>query len=309
MTETVSSDDIPFDRHFEERPGHLGVLSPLVRRMLCANPGPFTFKGTCTYVVGHGTVAIIDPGPDDANHISALLAALDGETVSHIVVTHTHRDHSPAAAALKAATGARIVGCGAHRPSRRLALGEVNPLDASADQTFAPDLQMEQGDAIDGPGWSLSAIETPGHTANHLAFALREENALFSADHVMAWSTTIVAPPDGSMADYMASLEKLRGAEHAIYWPGHGGPVREPERFLRALVHHRRQREASILNRLRAGDTQIRQIVAAIYEGIDSRLHGAAALSVYAQLEDLVARQTVVADEGLVTLDGAYRLT
>lgn len=308
MTENTPSDDIPFDRQFEDRPGHLGVLSPLCRRMLCPNPGPFTFTGTCTYVVGHGRVAVIDPGPDDPAHVAALLAALDGETVSHIVVTHTHRDHSPAAAALKAATGAPIVGCDPHRPSRMLALGEINPLDASADKDFRPDSQMLEGDAISGPGWSLKAIPTPGHTANHLAFEMREENTLFSADHVMAWSTTIVAPPDGSMADYMASLEKLRGAGHAVYWPGHGGPVREPERFLRALIHHRRQREASILTRLRAGDTQIRQIVMAIYEGIDSRLHGAAALSVYAQLEDLVARQSVTAEDGLVTLDGTYRL-
>lgn len=302
------SDEIPFDRRFEDQPGHLGRLTPLVRRMLCANPGPFTFTGTCTYVVGSGTVAVIDPGPDDPAHVAALLAALGGENVSHIVISHTHRDHSPAAAALQAATGARIVGCGPHRPARRLALGEINPLDASADQDFVADETMAEGDAISGPGWSLKAIATPGHTANHLAFELAEENALFSADHVMAWSTSIVAPPDGSMADYMASLDKLRGQDHAIYWPGHGGPVREPQRFLRGLIHHRRQREVSILNRLRAGDSDIRQMVRAIYEGLDPRLQGAAALSVYAQLEDLAARGLVAHDTPAPALDSAYRL-
>jgi glyoxylase-like metal-dependent hydrolase (beta-lactamase superfamily II) len=302
------SDDIPFDRRFEDQPGHIGQLTPLVRRMLCANPGPFTFTGTCTYVVGKGTVAVIDPGPDDPAHVAALLKALSGEAVSHIVVSHTHRDHSPAAAALKAATGARIVGCAPHRPARRLALGEINPLDASSDQDFVADDEMLEGDTVSGPGWSLQAIATPGHTANHLAFTLAEENALFSADHVMAWSTSIVAPPDGAMADYMASLEKLRAHDHTVYWPGHGGPVREPQRFLRGLIHHRRQREVSILNRLRAGDSDIRDMVRTIYESTDPRLHGAAALSVYAQLEDLVARGLVSHDSDTPTLESAYRL-
>lgn len=301
------SGDLPFDKQFEDTPGTLTRLSPLVRRVLCANPGPFTFTGTCTYVVGRGTVAVIDPGPDDPAHVKALLEQLDGETVSHIVISHTHRDHSPAAKALQKATGARLVGCAPHRPSRAIALGEVNPLDASADYDYVADEDMLEGDTITGPGWSLSAIATPGHTANHLAFTLAEENTLFSADHVMAWSTTIVAPPDGSMADYMASLEKLRDHDHAIYWPGHGGPVREPQRFLRGLIHHRRQREVSILNRLRAGDSHIRQIVPAIYEGLDPRLHGAAALSVYAQLEDLAGRGIVMTD-GVPSLEGAYRL-
>lgn len=302
------SDEIVFDRSFEDRPAVMSQLTPLVRRMLCANPGPFTFLGTCTYVVGRGRVAVIDPGPDDPAHIAALLGALAGESVSHIVVTHTHRDHSPAAAALRAATGAPIVGCGPHRPARQLALGEINPLDASSDQDFKPDQQMADGDGISGPGWSLQAIATPGHTANHLAFALAEEKTLFSGDHVMAWSTSIVAPPDGSMAQYMASLDRLRGHDHAIYWPGHGGPVREPQRFLRGLIHHRRQREISILNRLGAGDADIGAIVRAIYESTDPRLHGAAALSVYAQLEDLVARGVVAHDSPTPTLQSAYWL-
>lgn len=302
------SDDLEFDRSATAPAGEVAELTPLVRRVIAGNGGPMTFTGTCTYIIGRGTVAVLDPGPDDSAHIARLLAALDGETVSHILVTHTHRDHSPAVPALKAATGATVAGCLPHRPARELALGEINPLDASADRDYAPELPMHDGDTISGPGWTLSAIETPGHTANHLSFALAEEQSLFSGDHVMAWSTSIVAPPDGSMADYMASIEKLRGAGHALYWPGHGGPVREPQRFLRGLVQHRRQREAAILNRLRAGDERIAEMVPAIYQGLPVALHGAASLSVLAQLEELVLNGTVLCDEPMPMLASRYKL-
>jgi glyoxylase-like metal-dependent hydrolase (beta-lactamase superfamily II) len=302
------SDEIEFDRSEAGPSGTIVQLSPLVRRVIAGNGGPMTFTGTCSYIIGRGTVAIIDPGPDDAAHVARLLEAVRGETVSDIVVTHTHRDHSPAVPAVKAATGARIVGCGPHRPSRELALGEINPLDGSGDRDFAPELQMHDGDAIEGPGWSLRAVETPGHTANHLAFTLAEEATLFSGDHVMAWSTTVVAPPDGSMAAYMASVEKLRGMDHALYWPGHGGPVREPQRFLRGLVQHRRQREAAILNRLGAGDELIAQMVPMIYQGLAPKLIGAASLSVLAQLEDLVARGVVISSEVPPQLGSRFRL-
>jgi glyoxylase-like metal-dependent hydrolase (beta-lactamase superfamily II) len=302
------SDEIEFDRSATAPPGELARLSPLVRRLIAGNGGPMTFTGTCSYIVGQGRVAIIDPGPDDAAHVERLLAAVSGETVSHIVVTHTHRDHSPAVPALKAATGAIVVGCGPHRASRELAQGEINRLDAAADRDYAPDEEMAQGDTITGPGWSLAAVATPGHTANHLAFTLAEEATLFSGDHVMAWSTSIVAPPDGSMAAYMASIETLRGMDHALYRPGHGGPVTEPQRFLRGLVQHRRQREAAILGRLRAGDARIAAMVPLIYQGLPPALHGAAALSVLAQLEDLVARGVVVCDERLPGLDSRYHL-
>ncbi|MDJ1157726.1 MBL fold metallo-hydrolase [Chelatococcus sp. SYSU_G07232] len=301
------AEDIPFERDFAAEPGAVVVLTPLVRRVLVPNPGPFTYTGTCTYIIGRGTVAILDPGPDDGAHVAAILDAVRGETVSHVVVTHTHRDHSPAAGVVKTATGAMIAGCAPHHPARPLALGEINPLDASADRDYAPDLVLDDGEAVTGPGWSLAAVATPGHTANHLAFALPEENALFSGDHVMAWSTSIVAPPDGSMADYMASLDRLRGRGEAVYWPGHGGPVREPQRFVRALLGHRRQREAAILARLAAGDETIAAIVPRLYEGLAPALHGAAALSVFAHLEDLVARGLVVAD-GPPALDGRFRL-
>jgi glyoxylase-like metal-dependent hydrolase (beta-lactamase superfamily II) len=302
------SDDIEFDRSAPTPPGEVATLSPLVRRVIAGNGGPMTFTGTCSYIVGRGTVAIIDPGPDDAAHVARLLAAVAGETVSHIVVTHTHRDHSPAVPALKAATGAIVVGCGPHRAARELAEGELNRLDAAADRDYVPDEEMREGDAVTGLGWSLMAVETPGHTANHLAFTLAEEETLFSGDHVMAWSTSIVAPPDGAMAAYMASIEKLRGMEHGLYRPGHGGSVTEPQRFLRGLVQHRRQREAAILNRLRAGDERIAEMVPPIYQGLPPALHGAAALSVLAQLEDLVLRGIVECHEPLPALTSRYRL-
>jgi glyoxylase-like metal-dependent hydrolase (beta-lactamase superfamily II) len=200
------------------------------------------------------------------------------------------------------------VGCGPHRPARALFTGEVNPLEASSDKDYAPDRELGDGDAVEGDGWTLAALATPGHMANHLAFSLVEEKALFSGDHVMAWSTTVVAPPDGSMSEFMASLDKLRGRDETVYWPGHGGPVTEPQRFVRALVHHRRQREASILNRLAAGDSTIPEIVAAIYQGLNPALVGAAGLSVFAHLEDLVARGQAATD-GVPALDGRYRLT
>ncbi|WP_089177789.1 MBL fold metallo-hydrolase [Bosea sp. AS-1] len=303
------SDDIEFDRSQTTPAGEVTDLSPLVRRVIAGNGGPMTFTGTCSYIVGRGTVAIIDPGPDDADHVTRLLAAVAGETVSHIVVTHTHRDHSPAVPALQAATGARVVGCGPHRPSRELGPGEGRVLDAAADSDFVPDWRMRDGDTVSGPGWSLRAVETPGHTANHLAYTLAEEETLFSGDHVMAWSTSIVAPPDGSMAAYMASIEKLRGLDHRLYRPGHGGPVAEPQRFLRGLVQHRRQREAAVLNRIGAGDETIAAMVPVIYQGLAPALHGAAALSVLAQLEDLVARGLVAASDAIPALTSRYRLT
>ena len=183
-----------------------------------------------------------------------------------------------------------------HRAARALALGEINPLEASSDKEYAPDWEMADGDAVAGQGWTLGALSTPGHMANHLAFTLAEETSLFSGDHVMAWSTSVVAPPDGAMSDYMASLDKLRGRGETIYWPGHGGPVRDPQRFVRALAHHRRQREASILNRLAAGDTTIPAIVSSIYQNLKPALVNAAGLSVFAHLEDLVMRGEVITD-------------
>ena len=227
------------------------------------------------------------------------------ERIEQIVLTHTHRDHADGVARLKALTGARVYGCAPHHSARPLAEGESNPLDASANKDYAPDVEMKEGDVMSGADHQLEAVFTPGHTANHLSFIIREEKRLLSGDHVMAWSTSIVAPPDGSMGDYMRSLEKLLPLEMENYWPGHGGPVREPQRFVRALIHHRRMREGSILHRITEGDRSIADIVTAIYQNLDPRLIHAARLSVFAHLEDLVERGSVRCD-GPLALDGLF---
>jgi len=276
-----------------QRYGKLIARSPLVRRLLAHNPSAFSYTGTGTFVVGHGTVAVIDPGPDDPDHVAALIAALAGETVSHIVVTHTHRDHSPAAPALKAATGAQIVGCAP------LVLVDDGPrAEAGFDDTYVPDSEMADGDSITGPGWTLTAVATPGHTSNHLCFALPQEKALFTGDHVMGWSTTVVSPPDGDMADYVASLRKLLDRDDAVYHPTHGEPVTEPQRFVRGLITHRKQRENQIIKLLGDGTAAIPAMVAVMYAMVDKRLHPAAERSVLAHMIDLQA-------QGRVTPGGA----
>ena len=301
------NDDIPFDRTLELEPGQVEEVIPGVRRLLANNPSPFTYKGTVSYIVGHGKVAILDPGPADEEHIARLLDAVRGETVTHIFVTHTHRDHSPAAARIKAETGAVIVAEGPHRPARPLLGGESNRLEASADISFRPDVALRDGEIVSGAGWTVEGITTPGHTANHMAFALKEAGVLFSGDHVMAWATPVVAPPDGAMGDYMASLRKLAQRSERTYFPGHGGAVHDAPRFVQFYIKHRQGREASILHRLAKGPADIATIVRAIYIGLDSRLIGAASLSVLAHLEDLVARKLVVTERE-PSLEGIYRL-
>jgi len=273
-------------------------VSPLVRRLVAPNASPYTFNGTCTYVLGRGDVAILDPGPDDDPHLAAILAATRGEKIETILVTHTHRDHSPLAARLRELTGARLVGASPYAPHG----GGGDGPDSSHDLDYAPDAILADGYLYKGPGFSLETIATPGHCSNHLCFALVEENALFSGDHVMGWSTSVVIPPDGSMGAYMASLEKLRGRDERIYWPGHGGPVVDPQRYLRALVHHRRQREASILSALADGGKTIPAIVARVYAGLDPKLERAAGLSTEAHLEDLIERGLAVVDRGAEAL-------
>jgi glyoxylase-like metal-dependent hydrolase (beta-lactamase superfamily II) len=301
------SEDIPFDKNLDLAPGKVDEPMPGVRRVMADNPGPFTFKGTVSYIVGRGKVAIVDPGPDDEAHVGALLEAVRHETVTHIFVTHTHRDHSPAVPAIKAATGATVYAEGPHRAARPLHIGELNPLDASADHDFRPDIALKDGQVVSGNGWTIEAVATPGHTANHMAYALKEKNALFAGDHVMAWATSIVAPPDGAMSDYMASLMKLARRNEASYLPGHGPVIGDAPRFINYYILHRRAREESILHRLAKGSTDIPTLVRAIYIGIDPRLTGAAGLSVLAHLEDLVARGLVETD-GQVAIDGIYRL-
>jgi glyoxylase-like metal-dependent hydrolase (beta-lactamase superfamily II) len=300
-------DDIPFDKRFDLAPGHAEEVAPAVRRILANNPSPFTFKGTVSYIVGRGKVAIIDPGPDDPQHVAALLDAVRGETVSHILVTHTHRDHSPAARALKAATGAPLLAEGPHRASRPLNIGEATRLDASGDVEFMPDHRLADGEMVVGSGWALEAVATPGHTANHMAYALRGTEILFAGDHVMAWATSVIAPPDGAMSDYMASLEKLTRRAETVYFPGHGGAVRDAPKFVGYFIRHRRAREEAILHRLAKGEADIPTIVRAVYIGLDPRLVGAAGLSTLAHLEDLVARRKV-ATEGASSIGGVYRL-
>ncbi len=301
-------DDIPFNKKFDLAPGRVDQPMPGVRRLLANNPSPFTFTGTLSYIVGRGRVAIVDPGPDDERHIAALLEAVRGETVTHIFVTHTHRDHSPAVPRVKAATGATVYAEGPHRAARALHIGETNPLDAAADYDFRPDIALADGEVVTGDGWALEAVTTPGHTANHMAYALKGSSVLFAGDHVMAWSTSIVAPPDGAMSDYMASLNKLARRGETTYFPGHGPAIPDAPRFVAYYILHRKAREDSILHRLAKGASDIPNLVRAIYIGIDPRLLGAAGLSVLAHLEDMMARGVIATDGAAASIDGVYRL-
>ncbi|MCR4268277.1 MBL fold metallo-hydrolase [Nitratireductor sp. ZSWI3] len=296
---------LEFDTTFDPAYGVPVEVGPDVFRLTVNNPSAFTFHGTNSYVVGRKALAVIDPGPDDEAHFQALIEAIGGRPVSHVFVSHTHRDHSPLATRLARHTGAIVCAEGPHRPARPLRIGETNPLDASADLEFRPDLTLADDALVEGDGWVLRAVHTPGHAANHTAFALEGTGLLFSADHVMAWSTSIVAPPDGAMSDYMASLDKLLARDDRLLLPGHGGPVTQPGRFMRGLKAHRKMRERAILERITRGDRSIAQMVRAIYRETDPRLHGAAGLSVLAHLEDLVARGAV-ATEGAPSIDGLY---
>ena len=287
---------------FEARHGEAVRIAPNVARVTAANAGPFTFAGTNSYLIGEDDLAIIDPGPDIPAHFEALRRAIGGRRVSGIFITHAHRDHTDLLPRLAELTGATIYGEGPHRPFRPLRGMETNALEASADHDFKPDHALADGETVAGNGWNLTAVHTPGHTANHCAFALKEQNILFSGDHVMGWSTSIVAPPDGSMAAYLMSLQKLSARGDKQYFPGHGGPVPNPKTFIKALISHRKMRESAILQRLRGGDALIPQIVAALYRELDPKLHGAAALSVFAHLEHLV-------DEGRAAADGEALLT
>lgn len=260
-------------------------LGPGVRRILAPNPSPFTYSGTQTYLVGEGEVAVIDPGPDLPEHIEALVAALGGERVAAIVCTHTHRDHSPASRPLQAATGAPIIGCAP------LSLDDSGPRsDEAFDMDYRPDRVLADGELMGSGGWTLEAVATPGHTSNHLCLALAGEGALFTGDHVMGWSTTVVAPPDGDMADYMASLERLLGRDDRVYYPAHGPAVTEPHAHVRRLIEHRRMRERQIIGHLERGEGRIAAMVADMYADIDPRLFPAAGRSVLAHLLDLDRR-------------------
>jgi glyoxylase-like metal-dependent hydrolase (beta-lactamase superfamily II) len=301
------ADELSFDRDFRAVAGVAEEVAPGVRRVLAPNPSAFTFTGTCTYIVGRGRVAVIDPGPNEPSHIDALMSATKGETIGQIVLTHTHRDHTAAVPELKARTGAQTFGEGPHRAARPLHAGEAVPLDAGGDYGFAPDVRIGDGGLIEGPDYALEAIATPGHTANHLAFALKASKILFSGDHVMAWSTSIVAPPDGSMRDYLDSLHKLKARPETLYFPGHGPAARDAHDLIERYIAHRGAREAAILRKLERGESGVPSLVQAIYIGLDPRLQKAAAMTMLAHLEDLVERD-VVATDGPPSLSGVYRL-
>lgn len=265
-------------------------IAPLVRRVLARNPSPFTYTGTQTYLVGDGAdVAVIDPGPADPEHIEAILEAVGKARIAAISCTHTHRDHSPATVPLKALTGAPIIGCAP------LTLDDDGPrADAAFDPDYCPDRVLADGEKISGEGWTLEAVATPGHTSNHLCFALPETGAMFTGDHVMGWSTSVVSPPDGDMTAYLASLQKLYEREQdAIYFPAHGPAVEKPRQLVRGMIGHRRQRERQILRQIEAGRETIAEMVPLMYKGVDERLWPAAGRSVLAHLLDLERRNLV----------------
>ena len=299
--------DPSFERAFVPAYGTPVPVAPGVSRITGRNPSPFTFHGTNAYVAGRDTCFIVDPGPDIDEHLAAILAAVDGRRVEAILLTHTHRDHTGLVRRLAQRTGAPMLGEGPHRAARPLRDGEGSLLDAAGDTDLVFDRHLADGETLVLGGMPVTAIATPGHCANHLAYAVGDDGVVLSGDHVMAWSTSIVAPPDGSMRAYMASLDRLLSRDDRFYLPGHGGPVTRPHAFVRGLIAHRRMRERAILDRLAADDRTIPVIVAAIYRGTDPSLHGAAGYSVLAHLEDLVERGIVEADEP-PSLDAHYRL-
>ena len=270
-------------------------LAPLVRRVLCRNPSAFTYWGTQTYVVGDGAdVAVVDPGPDEEEHLDAIVAAIGGARVAAICCTHSHRDHSPAAAPLAERTGGPIIGCAP------FSLVDDGPRsDAAFDPSYHPERILADGDTLSGDGWTLTTVATPGHTSNHLCYALEETGALFTGDHVMGWSTTVVSPPDGDMSQYMASLQKLYGREDSVYFPAHGSQVDKPRQLVRGMIGHRRQRESQILKLLGQGVGSIPDMVPQMYKGVDERLWPAAERSVLAHLIDLHRRQLVAEAQDL----------
>ena len=288
----------PFDPA-EMPTGTLRQLSPLVGRVLAPNPSPFTYTGTQTYLVGTSDLAVIDPGPDDPAHLAALLSAIGERPVRAILCTHTHRDHSPAARPLAERIGAPIIGCAP------LTLDDDGPrADAAFDAGYRPDRILADGERVSGAGWTLEAVATPGHTSNHLCFALREESVLFTGDHVMGWATSVISPPDGDMSDYMRSMQRLLDRRDAIYYPAHGEPVDNPQRLVRGMMGHRKQREGQIVRFLeRNGASEIPDMVAEMYKGVDPRLYGAAGRSVLAHLIDLDGRGIAAA-----TGDGRWEL-
>ena len=272
---------IPFTYEYDYAYGVLEELTPLVRRVTARNPSGFTFRGTGTYVIGRGNVAVIDPGPLLDEHIEALESLLGEEKVTHILITHTHADHSPAAAPLKKIWATKTYGYGPHGAGKK---EEGVQIEEGGDMTFIPDVEVRDGDVITGDGWTIECVYTPGHTSNHICFGLKEENALFTGDHVMGWSTSIIGPPDGDMTSYINSLERLLERNDEIYWPTHGTCIKNVKNFVQSFIDHRIEREKQILSCLDRGYTEIKKMVPDMYQDTDPALHGAAARSVLAAM-------------------------
>jgi glyoxylase-like metal-dependent hydrolase (beta-lactamase superfamily II) len=294
---------IPFVREIEFEYGRVEQVSPLIRRVIANNPGPFTYTGTGVYIIGHGEVCVIDPGPDLADHFDALKAALGRETISHVLVTHSHMDHSPLAHPLARWAGCQVFASG----EISLPGGSEVRLEAGDDTRFRPDTALVDGAVIEGNGWTIEAIATPGHTSGHICYALKEENALFSGDHIMGWSTTVISPPDGDMDDYLNSLQKIADRQFSTIWPTHGSPVTDPGPFVDAYIAHRLDREEQIITQLAQGQTKIKEFVPVMYAAVDSRLWPAACHSVMAHMTRLVKNGRVNVSQGN-GIDGVYQL-
>ncbi len=295
---------IPYRRELEFQYGQCASLSANIRRVIAENPSPFTHYGTGTYILGRGEVAVIDPGPADPAHIQALVDALEGETITHILVTHTHMDHSPGCALLREHTDAPTYAFGPHGAGK---IADGVPVEEGGDMDFSPDETIRHGDVLEGSGWSVECVYTPGHTSNHMCFQLREERALFTGDHVMGWSTSIISPPDGDMQAYLQSLHLLLERDDAVYWPTHGPAITEPKAHVQAFIDHRREREEQILQCLGKGYDRIADMVPVMYVGTPEFMFPAAGRSVFAALEYLVARGAVICEEPL-SLEARYRL-
>ncbi len=296
---------IPYRRDLEFTYGEVAEIAPGIRRVIAENPSPFTLYGTGTYILGTGNVAVIDPGPADPAHIAAIVAGLQGETISHVLVTHTHMDHSPGCALLREHTDAPTYAFGPHGAGK---IERGVQVEEGGDMEFVPDVVVRHGDVVEGADWSVECVYTPGHTSNHMCFQLREQKALFTGDHVMGWSTSIISPPDGDMFAYMKSLDLLLERDDAVYWPTHGPCIDAPKTHVRAFIEHRREREEQILKCVSRGVGQIRDMVPIMYVDTPEFMYPAAARSVLAAVEGLVARGDLACD-GAVSLDGNYRLT
>lgn len=299
--------DLAFRTEMNFEYGVPAEVAPNVRRIVANNPGPFTYKGTNTYLVGQGDVAVVDPGPDDPAHLKAITEALSGEQISHILITHTHRDHTDGVPALKEYSGAPILAFGETGKPRGARTTSPSG-KAFVDLGFEPDQKLKDGDTIKGTNWALDAIHTPGHAPDHLCFALVGDRTVLSGDHVMGWNTTVVAPPEGSMADYISSLERLLERNDKVFLPGHGGRIEMPRRVVRAYLMHRKMRESAIYGCVESGDQFIPQIVPKIYGNLDEKLAPAAALSVLAHLEFLVERGLVQCEELPAAIHSAFSI-